>query len=204
MKQNFLRALAAGAAAALFLLSAAACKPSAPKEADAQNNISYREYDIMLNSLRGVSMSFQYEGSTIEMTMYSDEGWLYLDQFQEECCTDWQRLPDYHSEFLIDKEAYPDDLPIHFKDSAEVQWVFANGTLAEGETAENYLTVIAEQDGYITGYAVIYLVADSYRSAPEIIANKTFPMIGGKYQEIDRTWLDERIEMLISEHQSEI
>ena len=204
MKRKLLCMLA-GMMAAISLFSAVACSPSEPEEVDAEDNIICREYNILLSSLRGASIGFQYDGCTIEMSMQQDNGWLYLDQFQEEYCLDWERLIDDDSdEYVVEKNAYSDDLPIHFKDSAEVQWVFANGALAEGETAENYLTVIAEQDGYITGYAVIYLVADSYRSAPEIIANKTFPMIGGKYQEIDRTWIDERIEMLISEHQSEI
>lgn len=203
MKQK-LCIFAAGVMAAIALVFTAACVPSEPKEADSEDNLSYREYNVLLSSLRGGALTFDYEGCTIELTLREDIGSLYLDQFQDECCLDWERLTDEDpDEYAVDKYAHFSDLPIRFEDKADVQWVVDHFGLEEGETAENYLTVIAEQDEYITGYAVVCLSADREGTAVEVVANKDFPKIRGKYQEVDRAWLDEHIETLISEHENE-
>lgn len=204
MKRKLLCMLA-GLMAAISLFSAVACSPSEPEEVDAEDNIICREYNILLSSLRGASIGFQYDGCTIEMSMQQDNGWLYLDQFQEEYCLDWERLIDDNSdEYVVEKIAYSDDLPIRFQNRAEVQWILDHAGIEKGEVVENYLTVVVEEKGHIMGYAVVHLAAGKDFNIPEVIANKSFPMTDGEYQEIDRTWLDERIEMLISEHQSEI
>ena len=196
--------LAASITAAISLVSAAACKPSGPKEVDAQDNLICREYNLLMSSLQGAYVNFRYEGCTIEITMREDNGWLYLDQFQDEYCLDWDRLTTrYPNDYFVDKNAYLDDMPIHFKDKSEMEWsLLGKYPTEEGETIENYITSIAERDGHITGYAVVYLIADRVFSTPEVIVNKSFPMIRGEYQEIDRAWLDERIETIISEHEN--
>lgn len=196
--------LAASITAAISLFSAAACKPSGPKEVDAQDNLICREYYAAMGSLQGAYVNFRYEGCTIEITMREDNGWLYLDQFQDEYCLDWARLTTrYPNDYFVDKNAYLSDMPIHFKDKAVMEWsLWGKYPTEEGETLENYITAIAERDGYITGYAVVYLVTDWFFSTPEVIVNKSFPMIRGEYQEIDRAWFDERIETIISEHEN--
>ena len=61
---------------------------------------------------------------------------------------------------------------------------------------------VAEKEGYITGYAVVHIITGNYGGISAIVANKEFPMKNGKYQDVDREWLDGRIQTLITEYET--
>ena len=87
-KKTLSRILAAAmASAALFPLSACS---SRPVEADRADDVYVSEYFTIMSSAIGIRNSFDFEGCTITLTTQSDKGYFYLDQFQEDYCTDWE------------------------------------------------------------------------------------------------------------------
>ena len=201
-KKAISRVLAAAVvSAALFPLSACS---SRPVEADRADDVYVNSYTPLQSLNQGAVTSFTFEGCTITVTTQSGKGYFYLDQFQEEYCTDWDNLPIHsQNEWATEKRAYPEDMPIHFENQARGQWI---PTADRAEwwdlIADDYVIAVAEKDDCITGYAIIHIHMEDYNLIPAIVANKEFPMKNGKYQDVDREWLDGRIQTLITEYET--
>ena len=201
-KKAISRVLAAAVvSAALFPLSACS---SRPVEADRADGVYVSEYFTSMSSAIGIRISFDFEGCTITLTTQSDKGYFYLDQFQEEYCTDWDNLPIHsQNEWATKKRAYPENMPVHFENQANIQWVLIDDEDPWWNTVvEDYIIAVAEKEGYITGYAVVHIITGNHGGISAIVANKEFPMKNGKYQDVDREWLDGRIQTLITEYET--
>lgn len=199
-KKAISRVLAAAvASAALFPLSA--CSPT---EADRSDGVVVSSYTPMQSLNQGARASFTFEGCTITVTATSGEGYFYIDQFQDESCTDWDRLPVHNeNSFIPEKQAYPEDMPVHFENQASIQWI---PTADRAEwwdlVAGDYVVAVAEKNGYLAGYAIVHIQVKDFFFTPTIVANKEFPAENGKSQDVDREWLDERIQTLITEYET--
>ena len=206
MKGKKLYLLAAAAMAAVSLFPLSACQDKDPVEQDRkteEGGINVQPYSPVISMAIGTRISANFEGCSITITSQSGTGWLYLNQFQEETCTDWERLPVYHeSQYFTQKKAASEEMPVHFVNNAYVEWLSvepANGTLP---TVEDYVVITTEKGEHITGYAVIYIYQEGVGSTPTVIADKEFPMTDGEYQDIDEEWLDNRIQSVIDEHKA--
>ena len=150
----------------------------------------------------GTRIGANFEGCSITITSQSGTGWLYLNQFQDETCTDWERLPVYHeNQYFTEKKAASEDMPVHFENNAYVEWLSVEPANAL-PTVEDYVVITTEKEEHITGYAVIYIYQEGVGSTPTVIADKEFPMTDGEYQDIDEEWLDNRIQSVIDEHKA--
>ena len=201
-KKAISRVLAAAVvSAALFPLSACS---SRPVEADRADDVYVNSYTPLQSLNQGAVASFTFESCTITVTTQSGNGYFYLDQFQEEYCTDWNNLPIHsQNEWATKKRAYPENMPVHFENQANIQWVLIDDEDPWWNTVvEDYIIAVAEKEGYITGYAVVHIITGNYGGISAIVANKEFPMKNGKYQDVDREWLDERIQTLITEYET--
>ena len=187
--------------AALFPLSACS---SRPVEADRADDVYVNSYTPLQSLNQGAVASFTFEGCTITVTTQSGKGYFYLDQFQEDYCTDWDNLPIHsQNEWATKKRAYPENMPIHFENQANIQWVLIDDEDPWWNTVvEDYIIAVAEKEGYITGYAVVHIITGNYGGISAIVANKEFPMKNGKYQDVDRECLDGRIQTLITEYET--
>ena len=205
MKGKKLYLLAAAAMAAVSLFSFSACQDKAPVEQDRkteEGGIYVQPYSPVISMAIGTRIGANFEGCSITITSQSGTGWLYLNQFQEEICTDWERLPVYHeNQYFTEKKANPEDMPVRFENNAYVEWLSVEPANAL-PTVEDYVVITTEKEEHITGYAVIYIYQECGDSTPTVIADKEFPMTDGEYQDIDEEWLDNRIQSVIDEHKA--
>lgn len=200
---------------AAMLLAAASCvcsfascnKAGEIVETNREEGAEGMYYSIGLSAWVGAGMAVDYEDCAITVSNRSEEGTLFISTLDgEKYCTDWERLSSYPSPASYGKKVIHGEMPLSFEDRAFFQWMPLNDwhDLGSDERVEDYITFTAEKDGQIAGYTVMYVSGNNFEAESSVVANKDFPKIKGKYQNVSKEWLNQRIETVIKEHRESL
>ena len=98
------------------------------------------------------------------------------------------------------------DCPLKTYYYSGFEWSYINGWEYFPEDGSkvvgDYITFIARKENHIVGFAVIYVHCDGLRGCGEVIVDKEFPQVNGKYQKVSEITVKERINEVIELHKA--
>lgn len=154
----------------------------------------------------GVGITYAFEDATIETNIISDNTTLVI-LYESDVLNEWQDLSDYEY-YYGRKKASRADCPLRSSQVASFQWATDSGwrnwenlDRAEQELSD-YVTFIAQKDNNIVGYAVMYVYVSGLKGGGEVIVDKEFPQVKGKYQKVSEKSVKERINEVIELHKA--
>lgn len=154
----------------------------------------------------GVGFSYEFDGATIETGILSDRTILVI-MYKTHVLNNWEDLSGYEHYSSL-KKASSGDCPLMSSDVAAFQWAADmwwwdwKGLAREEQELSDYITFIARKDNNIVGYAVMYVYVSGLKGGGEVIVDKEFPQVNGKYQKVSEITVKEKINEVIELHKA--
>lgn len=152
----------------------------------------------------GIPFQYEFKNAEIETRITSKEGSLVIVE-DGDIIGGWADFPDYVDGNEV-KQASLADCPLKTYYYSGFEWSYIDGWARFSEDGSkvvgDYVTFIARKENHIVGFAVIYVHCDGLRGCGEVIVDKEFPQVKGKYQKVSEKTVKERINEVIELHKA--
>ncbi len=164
----------------------------------------WEKYSLLSIKQYGIPFNYEFKNAEIETRIISEEGSLVITG-ADNVIGGWANFPEYVGANEV-KQASLADCPLKTYYYSGFEWSYINGWEYFPEDGSkvvgDYITFIARKENHIVGFAVIYVHCDGLRGCGEVIVDKEFPQVNGKYQKVSEITVKERINEVIELHKA--
>ncbi len=164
----------------------------------------WEKYSLLSIKQYGIPFNYEFKNAEIETRITSKEGSLVIVE-DGDIIGGWADFPDYVDGNEV-KQASLADCPLKTYYYSGFEWSYINGWEYFPEDGSkvvgDYITFIARKENHIVGFAVIYVHCNGLRGCGEVIVDKEFPQVKGKYQKVSEITVKEKINEVIELHKA--
>ncbi len=189
-----------------------ACAKAGSVENDRMDKSEIKEWDIASSGAYsspvnlGIPFRYEFENATIETSHLNVDAAIIIAH-KSDIISDWDNLSN-HKWYDSCKIASLSDCPLISLDAVRFEltsldcWGYWDNR--ENINLTDYVTLIARKENNIVGYAVMYIYSVNGIGGGEVLVDKEFPKVNGKYQEISEETVREKIQTVIDGHKNSL
>lgn len=164
----------------------------------------WEKYSLLSMKQYGIPFNYEFKNAEIETCIISEEGSLVITE-ADNVIGGWTNFPEYVGANEV-KQASLADCPLKTYYYSSFEWSHIKGWEYFPEDGSkvvgDYITFIARKENHIVGFAVIYVHCNGLRGCGEVIVDKEFPQVNGKYQKVSEITVKENINEVIELHKA--